>query len=429
MTIQDCRKKNQSFREFQLIATSLRSQNQCFMIHIGIIREGKKPEDKRVAFTPEQCLEILERFQNVKITVQPSPHRCIPDQAYLDAGLTMNEDLSDCDILFGIKEVPVEELIAGKKYLFFSHTIKKQPHNRKLLRKVLQSEISLIDYETLVWENGSRVLGFGRFAGIVGTHNGFLTWGKKMGLFNLKPAYLCRDYKEMVDQYAQIQLPPIKIALTGDGRVAHGCLELLDKLGIREVTPREFIEETYQVPVYVHLVTEDFYAQKDGALWDKSDFYHNPENYVSTFKQYTKHCDLMLNAIFWNERIPRFFSLEDMKSRDFKIKVIADISCDINGSVPATMKDTTIEEPVFGYHPLSETIEEPYLSNTIDIMAVSNLPCELPLDASFAFGEQLLKHVIGNLLIADSGGMIERATIASKGELMPRFKYLSDYVD
>lgn len=239
----------------------------------------------------------------------------------------------------------MDDLIPNKTYLFFSHTIKKQPNNRKLLRAVLEHKIKLVDYETLTWENGSRVLGFGRFAGIVGAHNGLLTWGRKMGLFSLKPAYLCSNYKEMTDQYAAITLPPIKIALTGDGRVAHGCLELLDKLNIREVTPREFIENTYPHPVYVHLVPEDFYAQKDGAVWDKSDFYRNPENYVSTFKAYTRHCDLMLNAIFWNERIPRFFSLEDMKARDFNIRVIADISCDVNGSIPCTLKDTTSRSP------------------------------------------------------------------------------------
>lgn len=396
---------------------------------IGIIREGKIPHDKRVAFTPEQCEVIAERFPETSIMVQPSAHRCIKDKDYENAGMSLTEDLEACDILFGIKEVPVEELLANKTYLFFSHTIKKQPHNRKLLRSVLERNIRLVDYETLTWANGSRVLGFGRFAGIVGTHNGLLTWGRKYGIFNLKPAYQCTNYREMVDQYADIQIPPLKIALTGDGRVAHGCLELLDKLGIREVTPREFLEQTFTEPVYVHLVAEDFYAQKDGAVWDKSDFYHNPENYVSTFKPFTRVCDLMLNAIFWNERIPRFFSLEDMKARDFKIKVIADISCDINGSIPATMKDTTIEDPVFGYHQLSETIVAPYQSNTIDIMAVSNLPCELPYDASEAFGDQLLKHVLGNLLLSDAEGMIERATIARDGKLMPRFQYLADYVD
>jgi alanine dehydrogenase len=399
------------------------------MAIIGLIRESKKPYDKRVALSPAQCVDVMTRFTDVKIVVQPSPHRCISDAEYLEAGIEMSEDLEKCDILLGIKEVPIEDLIANKTYLFFSHTIKKQPHNRKLLRTILQKNIRLVDYETLVWENGSRVLGFGRFAGIVGTHNAFLTWGEKFNLFKLKPAYRCENYAEMKAEYDKIEIPPLKIALCGDGRVAHGCLELLNLLHIREVTPQEFLDEQFDVPTYVHLVTEDFYAHKDGELWDKADFYHNPENYVSTFKQYTQHCDVMLNAIFWNERIPRFFSKEDMKARDFKIKVIADISCDVNGSIPATMKDTTIEDPVFGYHPLSETIEAPFLKNTIDVMAVSNLPCELPYDASVAFGEQLIKYVMGNLLNAKNSRMIHFATIAQNGELTDRYKYLKDYVE
>ncbi len=399
------------------------------MAIIGLIRESKKPYDKRVALSPAQCVDVMNSFTDVKIVVQPSPHRCISDAEYLEAGIEMSENLDHCDILLGIKEVPIEDLIANKTYLFFSHTIKKQPHNRKLLRTILQKNIRMVDYETLVWENGSRVLGFGRFAGVVGTHNAFLTWGEKFNLFHLKPAYLCENYAEMKAEYDKIEMPPLKIALCGDGRVAHGCLELLNLLHIREVTPQEFLDEQFDVPTYVHLVTEDFYAHKDGELWDKADFYHNPENYVSTFKQYTQHCDVMLNAIFWNERIPRFFSKEDMKARDFKIKVIADISCDVNGSIPATMKDTTIEDPVFGYHPLSETIEAPFLKNTIDVMAVSNLPCELPYDASIAFGEQLIKYVMGNLLNAKNSRMIHFATIAQNGELTERYKYLKDYVE
>jgi len=398
------------------------------MITIGLIRENKKPFDKRVAFSPAQCSEIILRYPEIKIIIQPSPHRCIPDSEYADAGFSVTEDMRGCDILFGIKEVPVEDLIADKTYLFFSHTIKKQPHNRKLLRKILEDRIRLVDYETLVWENGSRVLGFGRFAGIVGAHNGFLTWGKKMGNFELKPAYLCADYAEMTDQYKNIKLPLLRIALCGDGRVAHGCIELLQKLKIREVTPDEFLEESFNVPTYVHLVPEDFYRHKEGRMWDKADFYHNPENYVSSFFPYTRKCDMMLNAIFWNEKIPRFFSIYDMKSPEFGIKVIADISCDINGSIPATVKDTTIEDPVFGFHPLSESVEPPFLPNTIDIMAVSNLPCELPLDASFAFGEQLIKHVLGHLIKSNDDPMISRATIAADGKLMKRFAYLEDYV-
>ena len=400
----------------------------CGMIKLGVIREGKKPYDKRVAFTPQQCIDIKERFTGVDFIIQPSEHRCFTDEAYRELGLTIQEDLSDCSILFGIKEVPVAELIPNKTYFFFSHTIKKQPYNRKLLQAVLEKGIRLVDYETLVWENGSRVLGFGRYAGIVGAHEGFTAWGKKTGQFDLKPAYLCHDYEEMLDQYRAIHWKPINIAVCGDGRVAHGCLEVLSKLKIREVTPEEFLTVDFNQPVYVHLVPEDFYSHKDGDAWDKADFYQNPESYVSNFKAYSRRCDLMMNAIFWNERIPRFFSKDEMKERDFRIRVIADISCDINGSIPATVKDTAIEDPVFGYHPLSETVELPYLPNTIDVMAVSNLPCELPSDASKGFGEQLIKHVMGELLLKPNSTMIRMSTIAEEGALTTRFNYLSDYV-
>lgn len=399
------------------------------MIRIGLIREEKKPFDKRVAFLPDQCREIIERFPDTEIIIQPSPHRCIGDEEYQKAGFKISEDLSACDILFGIKEVPLDSLIPDKTYLFFSHTIKKQPHNRKLLRTILKKKIRLIDYETLVWQNGTRVLGFGRFAGIVGTHNGLLTYGKKTGLFILKPAWQCSDYFQLKNEYKNITIPPIKIAICGDGRVAHGSLELMKEIGIQEVTPRQFIEETYNTPVYVHLVSEDFYAHKDGESWDKSEFYHNPENFFSNFKAYARVCDLMINAVYWNDRIPRFFSKEDMKSRDFRIKVIADISCDINGAIPATLRDTTIEDPVFGYHPLTETIEPPFQKNTIDIMAVSNLPCELPLDASRGFGKQLLNYVMGPLLGIKKHPMIEDATIAKNGSLTNKYLYLSDYVE
>lgn len=397
-------------------------------IRIGLIREGKKPLDKRVAFSPEQCRIIQQKFTQVKILVQPSEHRCFSNEAYENEGIQLQEDLSDCDILMGIKEVPIDELIDNKTYLFFSHTIKKQPYNRKLLQAIIQKNIRLIDYETLVWENGSRVLGFGRFAGIVGAHNGFLAYGKKVKAFDLKPAYQCKDYAEMVGQYQKIELPAIKIVLCGDGRVGHGCLEMLEKIGISEVTPHEFLNKNFEYPVYVHLVSEDYYKHKHGIPWDKADFYHNPENYVSSFEPYTKKADLMMNAIFWHEKIPRFFTLDDMKSPDFKIKVIADISCDINGSIPATMKDTKIEDPVFGYHPMAETIVDPYLPNTIDIMAVSNLPCELPVDASISFGEQLIRHVLGHFIYEKPDDMLSKATIAQNGKLTPKFQYLSDYV-
>lgn len=398
-------------------------------IRIALIREDKQPADLRVALNPHQCVELQRRFPEVEMVVQSSPWRCFSDEAYSKEGIRVSESVEDCDVLMGIKEIPREKLIADKTYLFFSHTIKKQPYNRAMLRTVLERKIRLIDYECLTWENGSRILGFGRFAGIVGMHNGFLTWGRKFGLYDMKPAHACKNYLDLKFQYKNVSLPSIKIALCGDGRVAHGALELLQYLGIREVTKQEFLGQTFHEPVFVHLRSEDYYARKDGKVWDKSDFYHNPEEYESTFQPYYRTCDMMVNAIFWHQGIPAFFTKEEMKLADFNIKVIADITCDLNGPLPSTQKATTINEPVYGYHPISEKLTEPYLKHTVDVMAVGNLPCELPADASTEFGESILKYVMPHLLSSDTDDIIKRATIAEKGYLTDRYMYLTDYVE
>lgn len=398
-------------------------------IKIGLIREEKQPADLRVALNPHQCVELMRKFPDVEVVVQSSNWRCFSDDAYRKEGLRIVDDIHECDVLMGIKEIPKEKLIADKTYLFFSHTIKKQPYNRAMLRTILERNIRLIDYECLTWENGSRILGFGRFAGIVGMHNGFLTWGKKFGLYNLKPAYECKNYLDLKFQYKNITLPAIKIAMCGDGRVAHGALELLRYLKIREVTKQEFLEGKFDKPVFVHLRSEDYYARKDGKVWDKSDFYHNPEEYESSFKPYYQVADMMVNAIFWHQGIPAFFTKEEMKESDFNIKVIADITCDLNGPIPSTTKATTIENPVYGYHPFSEKITEPFLKHTVDVMAVGNLPCEVPADASTEFGESILRYVMPHLLNEDTDSIIQRATITEKGSLTDRYQYLADYVE
>ena len=398
-------------------------------IKVALIKEEKQPADLRVALNPHQCVELQRRFPEVEVVVQSSPWRCFSDEAYSKEGIRVSESVEDCDVLMGIKEIPREKLIADKTYLFFSHTIKKQPYNRAMLRTILEHKIKLIDYECLTWENGSRILGFGRFAGIVGMHNGFLTWGRKFSLYDMKPAYSCKNYLDLKFQYKNITLPPIKIALCGDGRVAHGALELLQYLNIREVTKQEFLEQIFNEPVFVHLRSEDYYARKDGKVWDKSDFYHNPEEYESTFQPYYRVCDMMVNAIFWHQGIPAFFTKEEMKQSDFNIKVIADITCDLNGPLPSTQKATTIDHPVYGYHPISEKLTEPYLQHTVDVMAVGNLPCELPADASTEFGESVLKYVMPHLLSSDVDDIIQRATISEKGKLTDRYLYLTDYVE
>ena len=396
-------------------------------IKFALIREGKMPPDTRVAFSPEQCVWLMNKFPEVEIVVQPSPLRCYTDKEYINEGIEVREDVTDADWMIGIKEVPIRMLVPNKKYMFFSHTIKKQAHNKKLLQEIIKNHITLVDYECLTWENGERILGFGKYAGVVGAHNAFLTWGKRYKSFSLKPAWQCKDYVEMLDQYKNIKLPPIKIVVTGTGRVAKGVYDLLEKLNIRMVSVQNFLTQTYDEAVYVVLNTSQLYERKDGKPFKRDDFHKRPDQYQSAFLPFTKVTDLFINSIFWDPKAPEFFSKEDMRSREFRIKVIADITCDVNGSIPATIKDTTIQDPVFGYNPINESEDEPYQANVIDIMAVSNLPNELPREASIEFGDKLIEFVVEEML-QEKSDVIERASIAEDGALMPHYKYLEDYI-
>jgi alanine dehydrogenase len=396
---------------------------------IGIIREGKIPQDKRVPFTPVQCKFLLETYSDLQIAVQPCAYRCYTDDEYKLQGVTLQDDLSDCDILMGVKEVPVENLISGKKYLFFSHTIKKQPYNKKLLQAVLKNNIQLIDYECLVDENFNRVIGFGRYAGIVGAYNGIMGYGLKYGMFNLKPAHLCHDKKELFHELEKANLPNIKIVVTGGGRVANGALETLGALEIRKVTPYEFLNYTFREPVYVQIHSKDFHALKNGAGWSSEEFYNHPELFNSTFStpgSYADNCDLLIHCTYWNPQAPVLFTKEQMKGPKFKVSVIADVTCDINGSIPSTTHPSTIENKFYGYNPHTEKEDEAFGPSTITVMAVDNLPCELPRDASEGFGKDLMEKVIPSL-IGDDNGLVERGSITLDGKLTSRFEYLADY--
>lgn len=398
-------------------------------ITIGIVKETKTPVDHRTPLTPQHCADLLKSFPGLNILVQTCKERCFADEDYAAAGATVCADLSAAEILLGVKEVAVEALIPNKTYLFFSHTIKKQLHNRKLLREILKQNIRLIDYETLTWDAGNRIIGFGRFAGIVGTHYSFLMLGKKYGYYTLKPAHQLKDYAALLEQYKGLKIPPVKIVVCGDGRVAHGALELMKKLKIHHVSQEEFLEEDYNKPIYVHLRSEDYYAHKDGRPWDKPDFYKHPEDYLSTFKPYYQKADIFINAVFWKDGIAPFFTHEEMKGADFRIKIISDITCDIPGPVPSTLKSTTIADPFFGYNVFSESEVPAFLCNTIDVQAVGNLPCELPVDASIEFGEQLKRHVLPLLFMGDKDSILANATIAEAGLLTHKYKYLQDFVD
>lgn len=395
---------------------------------ICLIREEKTPPDSRVVLTPSQCRNLIDMGHN--ISVQKSDLRAYSDEEYKAQNIPLVESIHDFDILIGVKEVPVSNLIPKKTYFFFSHTIKEQPYNRLLLRTAVERHIRLIDYEVITDENGMRLIAFGKFAGMVGAHNGIWTYGKRTGAFDLPRMYQSRDYAEIKSVYKMMKWPAIKIVLTGTGRVANGAALVLDDMGIKKVHPMDFVQRQFDEAVYTQLNSFYYASRKDGSVFDNvQDFYNNPDAYISDFDHFTPAADIFINGIYWDNRAPAFFSIDDMKAESFRIKVIADVTCDIApvSSIPSTLKASTIEDPVFGFDPLTGNETLPYQDSVIDMMTIDNLPNELPRDASEAFGEMFIEHVLAELY-KDSSALLDRATICRQGRLTEKYSYLKDYI-
>ncbi|MFC4870623.1 NAD(P)-dependent oxidoreductase [Negadavirga shengliensis] len=396
---------------------------------IGLIREEKLPPDKRVAFSPRQLFQLQEYYENrVSFKVEPSPIRCYSDEEYEAKGIEVTEDVSDCEVLMGIKEVPTEKLIPDKTYFFFSHTVKGQVYNRKILQEVLKKNIRLIDYEMLHLTDGRRAAGFGRWAGIVGGYNSLWAYGKKSGLYSLRRAFQCRDSAELFEELKKVELPPIKLVITGDGKVATGVLEILEALKIRRTLPEDYLQRYFEESVYTQLGVEEYNQRRTDGGFNKGEFFRHPERYEGCFLPYAEVSDILIAAAYWDPKAPRLFQMEDISNPDFCLSVISDITCDINGSVPTTIRPSTIHDPVYDIDRESFS-ELPAFGrqNSISVVAIDNLPCELPRDASEDFGRQLSESVIPELLKGDAE-MIENATIADNGLLKPAFQYLADYV-
>jgi saccharopine dehydrogenase (NAD+, L-lysine-forming) len=405
--------------------------NDCkatIMTKIGLIKEGKIPLDNRVALTPAQCKWIYKNAPDIQIVAQSSPHRCFPDKEYLAAGAELKDDLNVCDILLGIIEVPIDQLIPEKTYLFFSHIKKKQPYNQKLLRAILDKKITLIDYECMEHEDGQRIIGFGFFAGVVGAHNGMMAYGNRTGLFKLDRVYKQRSFRELIHHYFGLRLPNVKIAVTGSGRVAHGILDIMNLMEIHEVEPDDYLKRRFSYPVYTQLKGAELYRNKTTHTYSREEFHERPQEYECKFLPYTAQTDILLNGVYWEKNSPRLFEKENVGEENFIIQTIADITDDVNGSVPINLGDQTIEEPVYGVDKKTLKKTAPYLSASVDVLAVGNLPNELPGDASRYFGEQLIKYVLDDLIKGGSE-IIEKATITKAGYLTRHFEYLKDYAE
>jgi alanine dehydrogenase len=395
----------------------------------GIIKERKNPPDRRVVFTPEELVRLKNEHPEAIVKVESSDIRIFSDEEYKKLGIEMAEDISDCDVFFGVKEIPVDYLIPNKKYFFFSHTIKKQVHNRKLLQAILNKKIELYDHETIVDASNKRLIGFGRYAGIVGAYNGFRAFGIKYELFTLPKAETLNSKEDLIARLKRQTLPNIKIVLTGHGKVGMGAKEILDGIKIKEVSADDFLNKVFSQPVYTQIDVLDYNKRLDGKVLDNNDFYNNPQEYTSDFERFTKVADIFMAGHFHGNNAPDILTQEMLKAADCKIKVVADISCDVGGPIACTLKASTIAEPFFGYLPY-ENKEVPYTHpGSIMVMSVDNLPCELPKDASEGFGEMFMKHVIPAFFDGDKDGILQRAKITENGKLTPRFAYLQDYVD
>ena len=395
----------------------------------AIIKERKNPPDRRVVFSPEKLAEARTLFPKATFVVESSDIRIFKDEAYSDLGFEVTNDVSDCDVMLGVKEVPIEALIPNKKYFYFSHTIKKQPYNQKLLLAMLEHNIEMFDHETIVAENSARLIGFGRYAGLVGAYNGFRALGLRDELFELPKVETLADLDAVKAELDKITLPNIKILLSGTGKVALGAKEILDHLKIKEISDALYLTSTFTEPVYCMVDVMEYSKRKDGKVGDKYEFYKDPSGYESNFMPYAKETDFFIAGHFYGNNAPYFFTRDDAKHPDFNINLIADISCDVDGPVASTLRASTIADPFYGYDVQTESEVAFNADNAITVMAVDNLPCELPKDASEGFGDMFLQHVIPAFFNNDAKGVLERAKMTENKQLTKRFSYLQDYVD
>jgi len=398
-------------------------------ITFAIIKERKNPPDRRVVFSPEKCQEVIHNFPDARIIVEASDVRIFSDEAYRKAGFEVMEDISEADVMLGVKEVPVDALIPNKKYFFFSHTIKKQPYNRKLLKAILDKNIELFDHETIVNANKNRLIGFGYYAGLVGAYNGFRGLGLRDGIFKLPKVESLPDLEAVKAELDKISLPNIKIILSGTGKVTRGAKEILDHLNIREVNDADYLTKKFDKPVYCLIDVAEYNKRKEDGAFNKEEFYTDPTGYESDFMKYAKVSDMFIAGHFYGNGAPYLFTREDAKHPDFKINLVADISCDVDGPIASTLRASTIADPFYGYNPKAETettFDDP---SAITVMAVDNLPCELPKDASEGFGDMFLENVIPAFFNNDADGILDRAKMTTEnGGLTPRFSYLADYI-
>ena len=398
---------------------------------IGLLKETKTPVDNRVALSPKQVAALNKRFPQHEIVVQASDIRAFSDDEYRVEGVCVVDQVDDCDILFGIKEAKMESLIPNKHYFFFGHVAKMQAYNRPLLQAMMQKNLTFCDYEYLVDENNIRVCAFGWWAGIVGVYYTLRGYGLKHKLYELPQPDRRFTLDQLQNALKSIELPKVKIMVTGAGRVSQGAQHVLDNIGAQRLTEEEYLAaDKVNSLSYCFADVDRLVKRKDGGVFSWNDFTHNAKEYKSDFMRFAKNTDVLICAHFWGPEAPVYLSEDDLRNKDMRIRMIGDITCDIKGSIKSTVRSSTHDDPYYDYNPVTEQDEPAFSSeNNITVMAVDTCPNALAMDTSAYFGEMLMKHVFEPLLKGEHSEVIQRSMILKKGELTPRFNYLTDFVN
>ncbi|RMH73939.1 MAG: hypothetical protein D6675_01260 [Gemmatimonadetes bacterium] len=432
---------------------------------IGIRREDKNQWERRVPLVPAHVKSLIEEDE-IEVWVQPSSIRVFTDDEYRAVGAKVHEDLSLCPVIFAVKEIPMYMFEPHKTYVFFSHTIKGQDYNMPMLKKMMSLKCNLIDYEKITDDQGRRLIFFGKYAGLAGMVETLWTLGKRLAWESIanpfetvKHAY---EYPTLADAKAAIagvgavirdqgfdkKLAPFVIGFAGYGNVSQGAQEILEGLPVIEVRPDELAEvyarakedthHVYKVVFYEHDLVEPKVA---GVSFDLQDYYQHPEKYRSKFEPYVPYLTVLINGIYWTEDYPRLLSKDFVRElysdkETPTLRVVGDISCDIEGSIECTTHATKPDKPAFVYNPFDGWSTDGYEGVGLVMMAVDNLPCELPRESSTAFSEGL-KPFVKAIATADFSGPFEecnlppeirRAVILYQGELTPDYKYMEAFL-
>lgn len=434
------------------------------MLNVGIRKEDKYEQERRVAITPLHAKRIMEKH-NIAFHVEKSPKRAFSDHEFEEAGCKLSENVNEPKTIFGIKEIPIQSIQADKTYVIFSHVIKGQEYNMPMLKKMIENKCSLIDYECIVDENNKRLIFFGRFAGLAGMTNSLWAFGLRMKHLGIETPFLqlnqthtyfsLEEVKKVIanigNEITQKGLPkeilPLTIGITGYGNVSKGAQEILELLPTIEISPSDLLvlknEKNFsRNHIYKVVFHEKHIARhKEGIPFDLQEFYSYPSHFENNFEQYIPHLQQLINCMYWDKRYDRLitkdFLEESYKNNSLTLQLIGDITCDPNGSIEATHMGTPIDNPIFVYHPITCQNNYGYKGDGLVIMAVDILPSELPRDSSIAFADAL-EDFVYDITVCNYDNAyhelqlplpIKKALILHNGQLTPNYQYLHEYLD